>query len=141
MKYAMEMVLDSFGDKGKELVDSMVEQLFGNICSSRRTDYPRINFSHGITNLTRVTANERVGIVFAFSQVLLSRPGYNLVRELYTSMIKKEIREAEKKKREEASKSSYDEDDISSVSSDLPIPQCRTYGQVQEEEFLYHWSG
>ena len=67
----MDLIITPFGTSGKEIVDNQVERMFGKLRSGAKCRFPKINFSRGITNLTRVTAKERVGIAFRIGELLL----------------------------------------------------------------------
>jgi hypothetical protein len=65
------------GDKQRAKVDSLVESLFGegHNRSSERNSYPRVSFTRGYTQLTRLSANERQGQLFVLAVLLQTETG------------------------------------------------------------------
>ena len=67
----LEVILDPLSDSCKKALDTLVESLFSksNNRSSQRADYPRISFSGGYSSLTQLSADEKVGKLFALSLI------------------------------------------------------------------------
>jgi hypothetical protein len=65
----LEVILDPLPDSSKKALDSLVESLFSksNNRSTQRADYPRISFSGGYSSLTQLSADEKVGKLFALA--------------------------------------------------------------------------
>ena len=64
------LVLDNVTTKTKATLDGLAIQYHKSHRQSTRKEYPGTDFSNGVTNLTRISAVERVGLVFLF--VILS---------------------------------------------------------------------
>ena len=56
-------------------VNDLVDHFLLPLRQSERENLPRLNFTKGITNLSLITANEQVGVVFSLLMVLLSEEG------------------------------------------------------------------
>jgi hypothetical protein len=65
------LVLDNVPASRKEALDTLAVQFHQRHRQTYRTRYPATDFSRGATNLTKVTACERLGLVFLF--VILSQ--------------------------------------------------------------------
>jgi len=63
-------------------LDSIVDDLVVPVRSSLKNDYPRCSFTHGITNLTLLTADERAGVAFVLDLVAASKPGSDMLKKL-----------------------------------------------------------
>jgi len=62
-------------------LDTIVDEIVVPVRSSMKTDFPRCSFTHGITNLTLLTADERAGVAFVIALVAASRPGANMLKK------------------------------------------------------------
>ena len=69
-------------DKQRTEIDDYVHYLFGegHNRSSERTEYPRVSFTRGYTQLTRLSADERVGQLFVLAVLLETRRGRELLK-------------------------------------------------------------
>ena len=61
-----KLVLDSLPASKKAAFDDLAIAFHKSHRQTHRKDYPSTEFSNGVTNLTKITASERVGIVFLF---------------------------------------------------------------------------
>jgi hypothetical protein len=69
------------GDKQRARVDNLVESLFGqgNNRSSERHSYPKVSFIEEHTQLTRLSANERLGQLFVLAVLLQTKEGQSVL--------------------------------------------------------------
>jgi hypothetical protein len=65
------------GDKQRTEVDDLVQAFFceGHNRSSERNSYPRVSFTRGYTQLTMLSADERVGQLFVLALLLQTKSG------------------------------------------------------------------
>jgi hypothetical protein len=65
------------GDKQRTEVDDLVQALFceGHNRSGERNSYPRVSFTRGYTQLTMLSADERVGQLFVLALLLQTKEG------------------------------------------------------------------
>ena len=66
LKYALCLYAESLTPKQQAAIDTLVDNMMGNLRSSKKKDFPRVNFTHGITNLTFLTAEEWAGIALTY---------------------------------------------------------------------------
>jgi hypothetical protein len=73
----LKVVFGMMGDTDRTGIDSFVQGLFcdGHNRSSERNSYPRVSFTRGYTQLTKLSANERVGQLFVLSLMLQTKAG------------------------------------------------------------------
>ena len=64
LKYCMEAIFDLIPPKMKANLDNIVDVVFCRQRSSVRHLFPQTNFVKGFTNLTLITATERIGVCF-----------------------------------------------------------------------------
>jgi hypothetical protein len=70
------------GDKQRARVDNLVESLFGqgnNNRSSERHSYAKVSFIKGHTQLTRLSANERLSQLFVLAVLLQTKEGRSVL--------------------------------------------------------------
>jgi hypothetical protein len=69
------------GDKQRAKIDELVQALFceGHNRSSERNAYPRVSFTRGYTQLTMLSADERVGQLFVLAILLQTKLGRNVL--------------------------------------------------------------
>ena len=79
MKVCNKLILDEISPLGKKKLDNMARNFHKNNRQTYRKAYPTTDFTNGITNLTNITADEHVGMMFLF--VILSHfdDGWNLL--------------------------------------------------------------
>ena len=70
-------------------MDTIVDEIVVPVRSSMKTYFPRCSFTHGITNLTLLAADERAGVAFVIALVAASRPGATMLKK-----VQKESRES-----------------------------------------------
>ena len=75
LKYALRLFVESLTPKQRAAIDTIVDDMMGNLRSSKKKDFPRVNFTHGITNLTFLTAEEWAGVALAYLLVCRSHRG------------------------------------------------------------------
>ena len=71
MKYATQIFIDDFTMRHKAEIDLLVDNMFCKFKSSEDSNMPRKIFSKGMTNLTKITADEEAGM--AFTLLLLAQ--------------------------------------------------------------------
>ena len=59
-------ILETLTDSQSALLDNVAIDFHKRHFQTYRKSYPGTDFSHGVTNLTRLTASERVGLLFLF---------------------------------------------------------------------------
>ena len=64
LKYATRIFIDGFTSRKKAEIDLLVDNMFANFHSSEDPNMPRKNFSKGMTNFTKITADEEAGMAF-----------------------------------------------------------------------------
>ena len=74
-----------FGDKGRTLIDRLLRLIAKTKRQSAWSRYPRCNFTFGVTNLSKIKACERLGVIFLFA--ILCRVG--LGRMCFTDLLEK----------------------------------------------------
>jgi hypothetical protein len=79
----VEVVIDPLPDSAKATLDSLVETLFSKSSnrSSQRSLYPRISFSGGYSSLTQLSADEKVGKLFALAIVAETPVGREILNQ------------------------------------------------------------
>ena len=60
------LVLNNIPKRQKAALDRLAVQFYKSHCQSYRKAYPATDLSNGITNLTKISAAERLGLVFLF---------------------------------------------------------------------------
>ena len=87
------LVLDNVPASRKAALDTLAVQFHQRHRQTYRSRYPATDFSRGVTNLTKVTARERLGLVFLF--VILSQydEGWDILDDTFqrrsTTTVKK----------------------------------------------------
>ena len=75
LKYCMMVVFSKLTVKNKATMDQIVDTVFRGQKNSVRKSYPRADFSHGITNLTLLTATEWGGVCFTLLLLTMVKSG------------------------------------------------------------------
>jgi len=75
--YVIKILLAPLNNQEKSLLDSISVDMFWNLKSNQRNEYPRYMFTKGITNLTLLTALEWVGVAFLLSMITISSQGWH----------------------------------------------------------------
>jgi hypothetical protein len=93
----LKVVYDIMPDTQRAQVDDYVEYLFGNgrNRSGERTLYPRVSFTRGYTQLTLLSASERVGQLFVLTILLQTVTGQDLLGPRFDSEFDKKRKEAQ----------------------------------------------
>ena len=71
IEYVTYFVLESVPASRKAAIDRLAIHFLHSHCQTYRKAYPATDFSHGITNLTKISVQERLGLIFLF--VILSQ--------------------------------------------------------------------
>jgi hypothetical protein len=81
--YLLEVIIDPLPDSAKKLLDTLVETLFAKSSnrSTQRSLYPRISFSGGYSSLTQLSADEKVGKLFALAIVAETPVGRKILNQ------------------------------------------------------------
>lgn len=75
VRYAMESMFKKWPTSFRAEIDDLVDKTIRSQNQNERRNFPRADFSKGITNLTQLTAQEWAGLSFTVYLVLLTRPG------------------------------------------------------------------
>jgi hypothetical protein len=73
------MILDNIPPRQKAALDRLAVQFHKSHRQTHRKTYPATDFSNGITNLTKISAAERVGLVFLFVILVQHDVGWAIV--------------------------------------------------------------
>jgi hypothetical protein len=89
LKYSLELLLDEFGPTFKAEIDSAIRltRSTGSLRQSDRKRYPRANLVKGITNLTKVTAEELDGVAFHLYMYFITATGREKVIKQYAKAL------------------------------------------------------
>jgi hypothetical protein len=81
--YVVEVIISPLPDSAKKILDGIVEALFSRKSnrSSQRADYPRISFSGGYSSLTQLSADEKVGKLFALAIIAETALGREVLKQ------------------------------------------------------------
>jgi hypothetical protein len=79
----VDVIIGPLPDSAKKKLDCVVESLFSKSSnrSSQRADYPRISFSGGYSSLTQLSADEKVGKLFALAIVAETPVGREILQQ------------------------------------------------------------
>lgn len=93
----LKVVYDIMPDRQRSQIDDYVEYLFGNgkNRSGERSAYPRVSFTRGYTQLTLLSASERVGQLFVLAIILQTEKGQDLMCQRFDSEFDEKRREAQ----------------------------------------------
>jgi hypothetical protein len=67
----------------KAKVDALVEKLFFPIRSTKKSDFPRMNFKGGVTSLTMLSSHHWPGMMLAFFIMLLTPEGREVCKDCF----------------------------------------------------------
>jgi hypothetical protein len=95
----LEVVFGLMPDKQRAVIDHLVETLFanGHNRSGERNLYPRVSFTRGYTQLTRLSANERQGQLFVICILLQTRSGREALRPRFAFNFDEKRRKAKER--------------------------------------------
>jgi len=82
LHYVIEVLISPLNPSEKVQLDELVDSLIVPLKSSSRSSYPKCSFMNGITNLSLITADERVGVAFVLLLVASSKPGAELLKKV-----------------------------------------------------------
>ena len=77
------LVLDNVPASRKAALDTLAVQLHQRHRQTYRSTYPATNFSCGVTNLTKVTARERLPLVFLFVILSQYHKGWDILDHIF----------------------------------------------------------
>jgi len=89
LKDVLLEIFDSLGTKGRVAVDQLSREFLCNHRSALKSHFPRVNFTKGITNLTKITASENVGVMFTLTIILVSTSGREYLSDTFSSSSKR----------------------------------------------------
>jgi len=95
--YVIKIILSPFNNANKHCLDDLVDTTLVTVHSSQRINYPRCNFSCGISNLKLLTASEWAGVAFTIAIILTTEDGFNLFDKVFKQ--KKKRMNTDKKSR------------------------------------------
>jgi Plavaka transposase len=86
LKYAMELILDEYTPTGRAEIDISIRRRHssGQLRQSDLKRFPRANLIKGITNLTKVTAEEVDGVAFQLLLFLITGKGRSFAVKQYS---------------------------------------------------------
>ena len=70
--YIIRILLAPLNNQEKSELDAICNDMFQNLKSNKKQEYPHYMFFSGITNLTLLTAAEWVGVAFLLSMFTIS---------------------------------------------------------------------
>ena len=79
-KYVARIVILMFTPVQRAVLDNMAEKVIKGQCQTESRYFPRWNFSHGITSLTMLTADEWGGVVMTLVLLLHTTQGREAFR-------------------------------------------------------------
>jgi hypothetical protein len=82
-KYLLNVFIDSMPNATKAKVDTLVEKLFVPIRSTKKSDFPRMNFKGGATSLTMLSSHHWPGMMLAFFMMLLTPEGQEVCKDCF----------------------------------------------------------
>jgi hypothetical protein len=82
-KYLLNVFIDSMPNATKAKVDTLVEKLFVPIRSTKKSDFPRMNFKGGATSLTMLSLHHWPGMMLAFFMMLLTPEGWEVCKDCF----------------------------------------------------------
>jgi hypothetical protein len=82
-KYLLNVFIDSMPNATKAKVDALVEKLFVPIRSTKKSDFPRMNFKGGATSLTMLSSHHWPGMMLAFFMMLLTPKGREVCKDCF----------------------------------------------------------
>ena len=82
-KYLLNVFIDSMPNGTKAKVDALVEKLFVPIRSTKKSNFPRMNFKGGATSLTMLSSHHWPGMMLAFFIMLLTPQGREACKDCF----------------------------------------------------------
>jgi hypothetical protein len=87
------LVLDGFPASKKAAFDDLAIAFHKSHQQTHRKEYPSTDFSNRVTNLTKITASERVGIVFLFVILFQNNEGWQMIQSCLEKRTKNKVPE------------------------------------------------
>jgi hypothetical protein len=81
VRYAITSMVSTWPPRLKASVDQFAEQVLRQQSQTERRNFPRCDFSKGLSNLTQLTAQEWGGVCFSYMVILTSSPGIQLFKQ------------------------------------------------------------
>jgi len=81
LMYVVEVIMLPLNPSEKYHLDSIVDEIVVPVRSSMKTNFPRCSFTHGITNLTLLTADERGWCCFCYCSSCCMKAWSKYVKE------------------------------------------------------------
>ena len=88
-----KLVLESLPASKKAAFDDLAIAFHKSHRQTHRKEYPSTDFSNGVTNLTKITASERVGIVFLFVILFQYEEGWRMIQSCLEKRTNKKVPE------------------------------------------------
>jgi len=82
LKYCMDTFFEKVTPARKKEIDLLVDEIMCPQRSSIRPLYPRVNFTNGFTNLTLLTATERLGVCFTLMILSMMKRGQDVLEHV-----------------------------------------------------------
>jgi len=130
--YSLRIMMSSLTIKEKESLDFLCDRCFVTIRSSEKQNYPRCNFSGGITNLTLLTATEWAGALFTMALLMRTEE----VLQLFKKVCKRNLKAAKnmRKAKSHNDKDDYSEDSIPIAATDVDDGSLGNVEETEDEE-------
>jgi hypothetical protein len=88
-----KLVLESLPASKKAAFDDLAIAFHKSHRQTHRKNYPSTDFSNGVTNLTKITANERLGLVFLFVILFQYNEGWQMIQSCLEKRTNKKVPE------------------------------------------------
>jgi hypothetical protein len=88
-----KLILDSLPASKKAAFDDLAIAFHKSHRQTYRKEYPSTDFSNGVTNLTKITASERVGLVFLFVILFQYEAGWQMIQSCLEKRTNKKVPE------------------------------------------------
>ena len=75
LDYVIKTYVDYMTPTEKHVLDKFVDQILVPQRQGIRKDFPRVNFTNGVSNLTQITAEEWAGVAFTLLTFLMTQTG------------------------------------------------------------------
>jgi len=96
--YVLKIILSTFSNADKHCLDDLVDKTLVTVQSSQRNNYPRCNYSHGISNLKFLMATKWAGVTFTVALILTTEDGFKLFNKVFKQKRKRKMQIRNQKK-------------------------------------------
>ncbi len=93
IKKVTKLILDSLPASKKAAFDDLAIAFHKSHRQTYRKECPSTDFSNGVTNLTKITASERVGLVFLFVILFQYEAGWQMIQTCLEKRTNKKVPE------------------------------------------------